>query len=136
MKNSFLKKLALGLSAVMVVSSLSACGSTTDTDASAESSSEESVAESSAETESEEESSEATAEEDTSADTLVVGYDAFYAKFSPFFASYVPDQDVADFVSVTLLAHDREGNVVWKGIDGTTTPYNGVDYTAANVTVY
>lgn len=65
----------------------------------------------------------------TGGDTLVVGYDTFSSKFSPFFAKTAYDQDVANMTMVSLLGSDREGNMVLKGIKGTTTPYNGKDYT-------
>ncbi|MCR4896269.1 MAG: ABC transporter substrate-binding protein [Lachnospiraceae bacterium] len=61
--------------------------------------------------------------------TLVVGYDQFSSKFSPFFATTAYDQDVASMVSVGLLSSDREGNIILKGIEGETVPYNGTDYT-------
>ena len=62
-------------------------------------------------------------------DTLVVGYNTFSQKFSPFFATTAYDQDVASMVSLALLGTDREGNVVTKGIEGEVIPYNGTDYT-------
>ena len=65
----------------------------------------------------------------TGGDTLVVGYDTFSQKFSPFFATTAYDQDVAAMVSLYLLNTDREGNVVTKGIDGEKIPYNGTEYT-------
>lgn len=65
----------------------------------------------------------------TGADTLVVGKDTFGSKFSPFFATLAYDQDVSDMVSIGLLASDREGNIVMKGIEGETIAYNGTDYT-------
>ena len=62
-------------------------------------------------------------------DTLVVGYDAFSEKFSPFFATTAYDQDAAGMTQVGLLSTDREGNVVLKGIEGETIPFNGKEYT-------
>lgn len=61
-------------------------------------------------------------------DTLVVGYNIFSEKFSPFFAKTGYDQDVADMTQVPLLIGDREGNVVLKGKTGETIEYNGVEY--------
>lgn len=115
MKKSFLKKLALGLAAVMTVASLSACGKdNTSTDG----------------TNTETGASESTeVSTSTGADTLVVGKDTFGSKFSPFFATLAYDQDVSDMVSIGLLASDREGNIVMKGIEGETIAYNGTDYT-------
>ncbi|MBR5945967.1 ABC transporter substrate-binding protein, partial [bacterium] len=63
------------------------------------------------------------------ADTLVVGYSRFSGKFSPFFATTAYDQDVAGMTAVGLISTDREGNVVYKGIEGETRAYNGTNYT-------
>lgn len=119
MKKSFLKKLSLGLAAVMTVASLSACGKDntssdgTNTETGASESTEVSTS--------------------TGADTLVVGKDTFGSKFSPFFATLAYDQDVSDMVSIGLLASDREGNIVMKGIEGETIAYNGTDYTYTGI---
>lgn len=115
MKKSFLKKLSLGLAAVMTVASLSACGkdNTSSDGANTETGASESTEVSTS----------------TGADTLVVGKDTFGSKFSPFFATLAYDQDVSDMVSIGLLASDREGNIVMKGIEGETIAYNGTDYT-------
>lgn len=115
MKKSFLKKLSLGLVAVMTVASLSACGkdNTSSDGANTETGASESTEVSTS----------------TGADTLVVGKDTFGSKFSPFFATLQYDQDVSDMVSIGLLASDREGNIVMKGIEGETIAYNGTDYT-------
>ena len=119
MKKSFLKKLSLGLAAVMTVASLSACGKdNTSTDgANTETGASESTEVSTS----------------TGADTLVVGKDTFGSKFSPFFATLQYDQDVSDLVTVGLLGSDREGNVVLKGIEGETIAYNGTDYTYTGI---
>ena len=61
-------------------------------------------------------------------DTLVVGYDLFSEKFSPFFATTAYDQDVAGMTQVGLLTTDREGNVIMNGIEGETHKFNGKDY--------
>jgi len=60
--------------------------------------------------------------------TLVVGYSNFSEKFSPFFASSEYDRDVSEMVHVPLLEYDREGNMILKGIEGQTIPYNGADH--------
>ena len=65
--------------------------------------------------------------------TLVVGYSQFSSKFSPFFATTAYDQDAAAMTQVSLLTTDREGNVVLKGIEGETIPYNGTDYTYTGI---
>ena len=62
-------------------------------------------------------------------DTLVVAYANFSNKFSPYFATTAYDVDVYTLTQVSLLAGDRGGNVVYKGIEGETIPYNGTDYT-------
>lgn len=62
-------------------------------------------------------------------DTLVVGYNTFSQKFSPFFSKTAYDQDVWAMCSLSLLGTDREGNVVMKGIKGEKIPYNGTEYT-------
>ena len=61
-------------------------------------------------------------------DTLVVGYSYFSQKFTPFFADTVYDRDAAELTQLSLLGTDREGNVVLRGIEGETRPYNGTDY--------
>lgn len=63
-----------------------------------------------------------------SKDTIVVGYDHFSGKFSPFFATTAYDQDVQGMTQVSLLGYDREGNMVLNGIEGETRSYNGTDY--------
>ena len=121
MKKSFLKKLSLGLAAVMTVASLSACGKD-NTDANTDGANTETGASESTEVST-----------STGADTLVVGKDTFGSKFSPFFATLQYDQDVSDMVTIGLLGSDREGNVVLKGIEGETIAYNGTDYTYTGI---
>ena len=121
MKKSFLKKLSLGLAAVMTVASLSACGKD-NTDANTDGANTETGASESTEVST-----------STGADTLVVGKDTFGSKFSPFFATLAYDQDVSDMVTIGLLGSDREGNIVLKGIEGETIAYNGTDYTYTGI---
>jgi peptide/nickel transport system substrate-binding protein len=64
----------------------------------------------------------------TGGDTLVVGYDIFSQKFSPFFAKTGYDQDVASMTQVSLLEVDREGNIVLLGKTGETRAFNGKSY--------
>lgn len=129
MKNSFIKKLALAMTAVMVAGSLSACGgSDAGTDAPSTEQPKDQVESSSSEVATPSDDTVATPVTDAG-ETLVVGYAPFSSKFSPFFALTAYDQDVASFVSLGLLGTDREGNVVLEGINGTVTPYNGTDYT-------
>ncbi|MBE6767770.1 MAG: ABC transporter substrate-binding protein [Ruminococcaceae bacterium] len=110
MKKNLAKILALVLSVLMMVSMLAACNGTQKPN---------------------EDPKKDPANQDqgyTGGDTLVAGYDYFSSKFSPFFATTAYDQDVAGIVSIGLLGTDREGNVVLKGIEGETIPYNGTDY--------
>lgn len=67
--------------------------------------------------------------EEAANDTLVVGYDYFSEKFSPFFATTSYDQDAAALTQVSLLPSDREGNVLLNSKDGEVVAYNGTDYT-------
>ena len=59
---------------------------------------------------------------------LVVAYDAFSQKFSPFFADTGYDQDVADMTQIAILTTDRVGGIVHNAIEGETVEYNGVPY--------
>lgn len=61
-------------------------------------------------------------------DTLVVGYDHFSGKFSPFFGTTAYDNDVAGMTQLGLLGYDREGAMVLNGIEGETRNYNGTPY--------
>ena len=61
-------------------------------------------------------------------DTLVVGYDLFSNKFSPFFSETSYDQDVWAMTQIGLLAADRQGAIVYNGIEGETINYNGTNY--------
>ncbi len=130
MKNSFIKKLALAMSLVMVAGTLSACGgeNTPDAGTTGDSTVDSTTGEDNSSTggTTDSGSSDQTAD---AGETLVVGYAPFSSKFSPFFALTAYDQDVASFVSLGLLGSDREGNIVLNGIEGTVTPYNGTDYT-------
>ena len=73
--------------------------------------------------------------EDTPATTpvsdvpLVIAADEFSEKFCSLFAASVPDQNVADFTTVSLLVNDRVGDIIYHGIEGETKNYNGTDYT-------
>lgn len=59
---------------------------------------------------------------------LVVAYDQFSQKFSPFFADTAYDQDVASMTQISLLTTDRMGGIIYNAIEGETVPYNGTDY--------
>lgn len=71
-----------------------------------------------------------TEESDNGGDTpLVVGYSQFSAKFSPFFCDSDYDRDATDMTQVLLISNDRAGAIIYNGIEGETTSYNGTDYT-------
>jgi peptide/nickel transport system substrate-binding protein len=59
---------------------------------------------------------------------LVVAYDQFSQKFSPFFADSAYDQDVDSMTQIVILTTDRTGGIVYNAIEGETIPYNGTDY--------
>ena len=117
MKNAMKKSLVLLLSVALMASTFAGCSKKA-----------EEVESTSTETST---SVETPAEE--SDDILVVGYDQFASKFSPFFAQLAYDQDVASMTQLSLLGTDREGNVVLKGIEGEVIPYNGTDYTYTGI---
>ena len=60
--------------------------------------------------------------------TLVVGYDYFSQKFSPFFSKTAYDQDAYNMTQVSLVGNDRAGELILNGIEGETKSFNGVDY--------
>lgn len=59
---------------------------------------------------------------------LVVGYQPFSQKFSPFFAQTGYDQDVVSLTHVELLTTDRSGGIVYNAIEGETRTYNGNEH--------
>jgi len=59
---------------------------------------------------------------------LVVAYQDFSQKFSPFFADTGYDMDVADMTQISIMTTDRVGGIVYNAIEGETHSYNGVDY--------
>ena len=108
------KRLLSMLLAVAMVVGLTACGGGATTEIAPEAATEESA--------------EATTE--ASDETpLVVGYAPFSSKFSPFFAESAYDQDAQTMTQVGLLSSDRQGGIIYKGIEGETINYNGTDYT-------
>ncbi len=118
MKNAMKKSLVLLLSVALMASTFAGCGN---------------KAESVEESTSTEISTSVETPAEESDDILVVGYDQFASKFSPFFAQLAYDQDVASMTQLGLLGTDREGNVVLKGIEGEVIPYNGTDYTYTGI---
>lgn len=106
------KTLALFLTATMIVSSLTACGSKkAATESTAAANDKEVAAESS---------------EDV---PLVVGISNFSEKFSPFFHSSEVDKEAEIITQTTIGTYDRSGSLVPNAKDGETIPYNGTDYT-------
>ena len=59
---------------------------------------------------------------------LVVTYQDFSQKFSPFFADTAYDSDVASWTQISPMKTDRVGGIIFNGIEGEVVPYNGVDY--------
>lgn len=59
---------------------------------------------------------------------LVVAYEAFSQKFSPFFADSGYDNDVANMTQIAILTTDRVGGIIYNAIEGETVNYNGTDY--------
>lgn len=59
---------------------------------------------------------------------LVVAYQDFSQKFSPFFADTGYDSDVASLTQISLLTTDRVGGIIFNAIEGETVNYNGTDY--------
>lgn len=59
---------------------------------------------------------------------LVVAYQDFSQKFSPFFADTGYDMDVVAMTQVQVLTTDRQGGIIYNAIEGETVTYNGVDY--------
>ena len=110
------KRLLSILLACAMVVGLTACGGSATTETAPETSTEQTAPEA------------ATTEK--SDDTpLVVGYAPFSSKFSPFFSESAYDQDAMAMTQVSLLINDRQGAMIYKGIEGETNNYNGTDYT-------
>jgi len=59
---------------------------------------------------------------------LVVAYNDFSQKFSPFFSDTGYDADVAAMTQISLLTTDRVGGIISNAIEGETRNYNGTDY--------
>jgi peptide/nickel transport system substrate-binding protein len=59
---------------------------------------------------------------------LVVAYQDFSQKFSPFFSDTGYDADVVSMTQIALLTTDRVGGIVHNAIEGETVNYNGTDY--------
>ncbi|MEA3327404.1 MAG: ABC transporter substrate-binding protein [Chloroflexota bacterium] len=59
---------------------------------------------------------------------LVVAYNDFSQKFSPFFSDTGYDADVAAMTQISLLTTDRVGGIINNAIEGETRNYNGTDH--------
>lgn len=59
---------------------------------------------------------------------LVVAYDTFTQKFSPFFATTSYDQDVASMTQVGCMTTTRSSSIVYNAIEGEDEVYNGTNY--------
>lgn len=70
-----------------------------------------------------------TKEPEKPATPLVVAYNPFNQKFSPFFADTAYDMDVAAMTQLTIMTYDRTGAIVFNAIEGETRNFNGTDYT-------
>lgn len=68
------------------------------------------------------------AQEDRAEGTLVIGMSEFTEKFSPFYATTAYDREIADWTQVSLLTTDRQGEIVYNGIEGEERAYNGNKY--------
>lgn len=64
----------------------------------------------------------------SSKDIIVIANKEVSEKFSPFFEESVPDMRIVDATQVALLGPNRNGSLVYNGIEGETTSYNGTDY--------
>lgn len=115
------KVMALLLSAAMCTGALAACGKSDapspQSDAQTESAGSDTAAQ---------ESTEKKADENT---PLVVGTAELSEKFSTVFSETNYDRKIAELTSISLLATDRSGQPILKGIEGTTSEYNGTEYT-------
>lgn len=112
------KALALLLTGAMVAGSLTGCGSSSNT--ATPDGTEAATQEAAANTEA------TTSNSDT---PLVIANTAMSEKFSGFFGESVPDENVWILTQVALLETDRQGEIVYNGIEGETRNYNGTDYT-------
>lgn len=63
-----------------------------------------------------------------STNPLVISTEDMSDRFTGFFSQSVPDQRVTELVDAGLIGLDRDGLLVYKGIEGETREYNGTDY--------
>lgn len=60
---------------------------------------------------------------------LVIGSTKFAKQFNPFLAENSADRQAIDLTQINLIANDRAGKLVYKGIDGELREYNDTNYT-------
>lgn len=60
---------------------------------------------------------------------LVIGCDKLNKKFNPFIAESSEDQQAVSLTQLYLIGNDRQGRIVYNGIDGEAREYNGSNYT-------
>lgn len=60
---------------------------------------------------------------------LVIGCNKLSKKFNPFVAKSEDDKQAVDLTQTYLLVNDRQGQIIYNGIDGEVKTYNGNDYT-------
>ncbi len=118
--SKFARTLSILIVAIMLGVALASCGTTPTTEPPAEP-----VVEETAPVAEETTEPEPTEPVDT---PLVVAYNAFSQKFSPFFADTAYDVDVAGMTQIGMMTTDRVGAIVFNAIEGETRSYNGVDY--------
>ena len=109
------------LLALAMCFSLAACGQQSSSESS-------SKPEESSSSESSESSEAEPTEEPAEEKPLVVAYDPFSGKFSPFYADTAYDQDVVSMTQLGLMTTDRVGGVIYNAIEGETVEYNGTPY--------
>ena len=72
----------------------------------------------------------ATGKGDNQADIpIIVASTKFSKKFNPFIASSEADRQAVDLTQIPLVANDRAGRLIYKGIDGELHQYNDENYT-------
>ena len=118
--SKFARTLSILIVAIMLGVALASCGTTPTTEPPAEP-----VVEETAPVAEETTEPEPTEPVDT---PLVVAYNPFSQKFSPFFADTAYDVDVAGMTQIGMMTTDRVGAIVFNAIEGETRSYNGVDY--------
>lgn len=126
------KKLLALLLALMMVLSMAACGSSSDSTDTTSTDDTTATDDADATEDADAEVADDTAAEETSSsgsDTLVASVTGLEQKLSPFFASNVDDVNITDITQLYLMGSDRVGEPVLNGIEGETRSYNGTDYT-------